>query len=106
MRYGYSARLREDLNSRVLAALRARGMVNIAVVAEDVRLRNLDENIALEDVERLVMQTAQLYGAVMELDGLTSVEAGRLTSLANDTHELPGIDKSDTTGGQTAPLKG
>jgi predicted YcjX-like family ATPase len=106
MRYGYSARLRDDLNSRVLAALRARGMVNIAVVAEDVRLRNLDENVALEDVERLVMQTAQLYGAVMELDGLTSVQAGRSTWLADDKHELPGIDNSDTTGGQTAPLQG
>ncbi|ESX59914.1 MULTISPECIES: hypothetical protein [unclassified Mesorhizobium] len=106
MRYGYSARLREDLNSRVLGALRSRGMVNIAVVAEDIRLRNLDENVALEDVERLVMQTAQLYGAVMELDGLTSVEAGRLTSLADDKHELPGIGNSDTTGGQPAPLLG
>ena len=69
MRYGYSAQLSEDLNSRVLAALRSHGMVNIAVVAEEVRLRNLDENLALEDVELLVMQVAQLYGAAMELDG-------------------------------------
>lgn len=108
MRNGYSAQLREDLNSRILAALRTRGMVNIAVVAEEVRLRNLDENIALEDVERLVMQTAQLYGAVMELDGLTAVEAGRLTSLADNQHDLIGIDNSDTIGGQTVrpPLQG
>ena len=89
MRNGYSARLREDLNSRVLAARRSSGMVNIALVAEDVRLHNLDENIALEDVERLVMQMAQLYGAVMELDGLTAVEAGRFTSLPDNPHELP-----------------
>ncbi len=103
MRYGYSAQLREDLNSRVLAALRSRGMVNIAVVAEEVRLRNLDENIALEDVERLVMQTAQLYGAAMELDGLTAVEAGRFMSLPDNPHELPGIDRRHISGGQIAP---
>jgi hypothetical protein len=108
MRYGYSAQLREDLNSRVLAAMRYRGMVNIAMVAEEVRLANLDENIALEDVERLVMQTAQLYGAMMELDGLIAIEAGRLTSLADNQHEMLGIDSFDTIGGQTArpPLQG
>jgi hypothetical protein len=94
MRYGYSAQLREDLNSRVLAALRSRGMVNIATVAEEVRTHNLDENIALEDVERLVMQVAQLYGAAMELDGLTAVEAGRFTSFPDNQREVPGIDSS------------
>jgi hypothetical protein len=92
MRYGYSAQLREDLNSRVLAALRSHGMVNIALVAEEVRLRNLDENLALEDVELLVMQVAQLYGAAMELDGLAAVEAARFTSLPDIRRELSGID--------------
>ena len=92
MRYGYSAQLREDLNSRVLAALRSHGMVNIALVAEEVRLRNLDENLALEDVELLVMQVAQLYGAAMELDGLAAVEAARFTSLPDIRRELSGVD--------------
>jgi hypothetical protein len=92
MRYLYSAQLREDLNSQILAALRSRGMVNIARVAEDVRLRNLEENIALEDVERLVMQTAQLYGAAMELDGLTAVQAGQFASLAGNRDGSPGLD--------------
>jgi hypothetical protein len=64
----FSSRLREDLNSRVLAALHATGVVNVAAVAEDVRLRNLDENVAREDIEYLVMQTAELYGAAMEFD--------------------------------------
>lgn len=71
MRYEYSAQLREDLNAQVLAALHARGIVNVAVVAEEVRRRNLAENIALEDIEHLVMQAAQFYGAPMEFDGLT-----------------------------------
>nr|WP_246800826.1 hypothetical protein [Mesorhizobium amorphae] len=73
MRYGYSAQLREDLNVQVLAALHARGIVNVAAVAEEVRRRNLAENIALEDVECLVVQVSQLYGAAMEFDGLTAI---------------------------------
>jgi len=96
MRYGYSDRLREDLNAQVLAALRSRGIINIATVAEQVRLRNLDENIALEDVERLVMQVAQLYGAVMEFDGLTAIEAGRFNPLPENRDELP-CDSVDAT---------
>lgn len=73
MRHEYSAQLREDLNVQVLTALQAQGIINVAVVAEEVRQRNLAENIALEDIEHLVMQTAQFYGAPMEFDGLTVV---------------------------------
>jgi hypothetical protein len=102
MRHGYSAQLRDDLNTRVLAALHSKGIVNIAAVAEEVRLRNLDENVALEDLERLVMQVAQLYGAAMELDGLTAVEAGRFSSLPENGHELPGNGSLDAIGGQAA----
>ncbi|MCV3210808.1 hypothetical protein OHD62_21945 [Mesorhizobium sp. YC-39] len=73
MRHEYSAQLREDLNVQVLTALHSQGIVNVAVVAEEVRRRNLAENIALEDIEHLVMQTAQFYAAPMEFDGLTVV---------------------------------
>jgi len=70
----FSSRLREDLNSQVLAALQGKGVVNVTAVAEDVRLRNLDENVAREDIEYLVVQTAELYGAAMEFDCLTIAE--------------------------------
>lgn len=73
MRNECSAQLRDDLNVQVLAALHSRGIVNVAAVAEEVRRRNLAENIALEDVEFLVVQVSQLYGAHMEFDGLTAI---------------------------------
>lgn len=73
MRFEYSSQLREDVNSRVQAALHAKGIVNISVVAEEVRLRNLVENIALEDIEYLVMHAAQLYGAPIEFDGVAGL---------------------------------
>jgi hypothetical protein len=73
MRYSYSTHLRDDVNARVLAALQANGIINITVVAEEIRLRNIAENVALEDIEHLVLQAAQLYGAAIEFDELSSV---------------------------------
>lgn len=73
MRYDYSARLRDDVNSAVLTAFRTAGIVNISMVAEQVRIRNLAENVALEDIERLVLQAAQLIGAAIEFDGMAGL---------------------------------
>jgi hypothetical protein len=70
MRYNYSATLLEDVSSSVKAAFNSAGIVNIALVAEQVRLRNLAENVALEDIEHLVLQAAQLLGAAIEFDML------------------------------------
>jgi hypothetical protein len=39
MRYGYSVRLLEDVNSRVRTTLQSRITVNITAVAEEVRLQ-------------------------------------------------------------------
>ena len=72
MRYEYSARLRDDVNSAVQAAFSKTGIVNIAAVAEHVRVSNLAENVALEDVEHLVLQAAQLLGAAIEFDALSN----------------------------------
>ncbi|MBZ9871857.1 hypothetical protein LB542_13440 [Mesorhizobium sp. BR1-1-9] len=74
MRYDYSMRLREDVQSAVHTAFRTAGIVRITTVAEQVRLRNLDENVALEDVEHLVMQAAQMLGAAIEFEGLAVIE--------------------------------
>ncbi|TPN40157.1 hypothetical protein FKO01_02995 [Mesorhizobium sp. B2-3-3] len=67
MRYNFSTRLRDDVNSAVQTAFH-KGIVNIAAVAEQVRVRNLVENVALEDIEYLVLQAAQLLGAPIEFD--------------------------------------
>lgn len=68
MLHRFSNRLRDDAHSRVQEALRTDGIVKIVEMAEDIRLRNLEENIAREDIEGLVMQVAQLYGAPIEFD--------------------------------------
>ncbi|MBZ9962801.1 hypothetical protein [Mesorhizobium sp. BR1-1-2] len=74
MRYDYSTRLRDDVQSAVTTAFRTYGIVNITAVAERIRLRNLDENVALEDVEHLVLAAAQLLGAAIEFEGLTMID--------------------------------
>ena len=73
MRYDYSTRLRDDVRSAVQMAFKTAGIVNITAVAEHVRVRNLAENVALEDIEHLVLQAAQLIGAAIEFDGLAGI---------------------------------
>ncbi|MBB6412248.1 hypothetical protein [Mesorhizobium sangaii] len=87
MRYDYSARLRDDVNSAVQTAFGTAGIVNISMVAEQVRVNNLAENVALEDIEHLVMQAAQLIGAAIEFDGLSNGLALVGDDLASDDEE-------------------
>ncbi|MBZ9763237.1 hypothetical protein LB553_20465 [Mesorhizobium sp. CA8] len=68
MFHRFSIRLRDDAHHRVQWALRIKGIVNIIRLSEEIRLSNLTENIAREDIEDLVMQVAQLYGAPIEFD--------------------------------------
>ena len=68
MRLAFSNKLKDDVSSSVLKAIAATGIVNIPVVAEVVRARNEIENVALEDVELLVLELAQRCGAACELD--------------------------------------
>ncbi|MBZ9797747.1 hypothetical protein [Mesorhizobium sp. ES1-4] len=70
MRYEYSTKLREDVYSTVRATFKTAGIVNVTMVAERIRVRNLVENVALEDIEHLVLQAAQLLGAAIEFDAL------------------------------------
>ncbi|MBE1708882.1 hypothetical protein HKB47_14265 [Mesorhizobium japonicum] len=65
-------RLRDDVNSAVEKAFKTAGIVNITMTAEQVRIMNLAENVALEDIEYLVLQAAQLLGAAIEFDTLSS----------------------------------
>ncbi|MGX7872877.1 hypothetical protein ACVDG5_008645 [Mesorhizobium sp. ORM6] len=72
MRYDYSTQLRDDVNSMVRTAFKTAGIVNVTLVAEKIRVRNLAENVALEDVEHLVVQAALLLGAAVEFDTLSN----------------------------------
>ena len=73
MRYDYSTRLRDDVSSAVLMAFKKTGIVNITAVAERVRVKNLAENVALEDIEHLVLQAAQLIGVAIEFDSMAGL---------------------------------
>ena len=89
----YSNKLREEAHCQVQAAMRANGIVNLIVVAEAIRLRNLSENIAREDIEELVLQVVQLYGAVVEFDeqALTALDLSDVSDRngRNDLEKTP-----------------
>ncbi|MBN9218991.1 MAG: hypothetical protein J0I79_13650 [Mesorhizobium sp.] len=71
MRPDCSNKLRNDVAALTLKSFQINGIVKISTVAEEVRLANIEENVALEDIESLVMQAAQLVGAAIEFDGLS-----------------------------------
>jgi len=68
MLLGFSNKLRDDAHCKVQQALRNYGIVDIVGLSEAIRLENINENFAREDIETLVMQVAQLYGAPIEFD--------------------------------------
>ncbi|CDX59068.1 hypothetical protein MPL1032_250038 [Mesorhizobium plurifarium] len=65
---GFSDQLRDDTHCRVQEALRINGIVDIIGLSEEIRLKNIAENIAREDIESLVLEISQLYGAPIEFD--------------------------------------
>jgi hypothetical protein len=84
---GYSEKLRNEAHRKVQSAIRAHGIVNLILLAEQIRLENLDENIAREDLDELVLQIAQFYGAAVEFD--------EQTLAALDLPELGGDNRND-----------
>ena len=54
----YSSTFRNDLLETVQSAIASKGIVNFSVVTEEIRKRNEAKNIALEDVEQLVLEVA------------------------------------------------
>jgi hypothetical protein len=69
MRIVLSQKLRDDLSHSVHSAYAAQGIVNVPVLAEQIRSRNAAENVALEDIATCVVAHAQLLSAAMEFDG-------------------------------------
>lgn len=68
MQRKYSNEFKTDLSRSVMSSIASSGVVNVPLIAEEVRRRNEADNIALEDVELLVLETAQIFGAMLEFD--------------------------------------
>ena len=67
MKFTLSAQLTRDIREAVAEAALG-GIVNIPLVAERVRRKNVNDNVALEDVTRAVLMQAQLANMVVEFD--------------------------------------
>ena len=80
----FSTRMRDEVHCKVQHALRTNGIVDIVGLSEEVRLKHLAENIAREDIEGLVMEISQLYGAPIEFDEHTLTALDLPEVLARD----------------------
>jgi hypothetical protein len=61
--------LRDDVAATVEEAVSADRIVNVPAIAEKLRRRHEHLNIALEDVEALVLDSAMVNQSPMEFDG-------------------------------------
>jgi hypothetical protein len=68
MKRSFSHVLKSDIFRTAQCAASTHGVINIPLLAEQVRKRNEAENIALEDIECELLQQAQLLNVVMEFD--------------------------------------
>jgi hypothetical protein len=68
MRTRFSANLMQDLRQTIEFALTGQRVVNLPVLAEQIRQRNEIENVALEDIAEQIMIQVHAYGAAIEFD--------------------------------------
>jgi hypothetical protein len=75
MEVRFSARMLDDMTRTLHSAVK-KGIVNIPRLAEEIRKRHEDENIALEDVTKKLLAKAQLFNAAMEFDSTDRASNG------------------------------
>lgn len=99
----YSEKLRNDAHCKVQKALRTNGIIDLIGLSEEIRLDNLAENVAREDIENLVLHVAQLYGAPIEFDDkmLTALDLPEMDGRDN-RNDLDKMLGGRTHGGDTS----
>jgi hypothetical protein len=70
MRIHFTPALHDDLDRSLDDAIVARGIVNIPRLSEQIRRRNEEQNVALEDIAAELMRRALARNALMEFDPL------------------------------------
>ena len=63
------AELRNDIHITVKQASETSRIVNVSAIAEEVRCRHVHLNVALEDVEAIVLEVAKMAQIPFLLDG-------------------------------------
>jgi len=63
-----SAAMRQDIIQAIRTATASHRIVQISQLADEVRRRHLAENVALEDIEEMLVGYAQVFSVMMEFD--------------------------------------
>jgi hypothetical protein len=63
-----SPAMRQDIIQAIRTATASHRIVQISQLADEVRRRHLDENVALEDIEEMLVGYAQVFSVMMEFD--------------------------------------
>jgi hypothetical protein len=68
MNVQFSPKIMNDMAQTLQSTLARDGIINLPKLAEEIRQRNEDENIALEDIAMKLMEKAQILHATIEFD--------------------------------------
>lgn len=68
MNVSFSPQMMDDLNESLRNTWATNGIINIPVLANELRQRHEHENIALEDISAMLLSKAQMFSAAMEFD--------------------------------------
>ncbi len=71
MNISYTPTILSDADELVTHAVNTKTEINVTLIAELVQARNPLANVALEDIETLVMKTAERHHAPMFFSGTT-----------------------------------
>jgi len=67
--------LHQDLVRSAELAAREYGLVNVSRLAEEVRLRNEEANVAIEDIESMLLAVGEQLSLSLEFDRMAGLEA-------------------------------
>jgi hypothetical protein len=72
MKTHFTPAFHDELDRALDGEVAAHGIVNVPRLAEDIRLRNEELNVALEDIVSELMRRAMARNAMMEFDAVAA----------------------------------
>jgi hypothetical protein len=68
MTFAVSTEIHDDIRVTIEAVMRSTGIINVPVLAEQIRVRNARFNAAIEDIEQAIVDRSRYLSASMMFD--------------------------------------
>lgn len=68
MTFAVATEIHDDIRIAIEAAMKSTGIINVPVLAAQIRARNAQLNAAVEDIERAIIDRSRYLSATMMFD--------------------------------------